>query len=127
MSMDEREAAEEEWLARFAEELYPDHKSRAIEEFTSARLQSFYIQNSMLMRPAVDSYQMARRLREADHHAPPVVFFVTAIELFPEGDGAQAGDTWSRPAAGPCRSPGGTDCQAARIRPLQGASDGDLS
>jgi len=81
MSMSPHEAEMEEAYDRLAEELYGEHKDRAIEEFTSERLRSFYVANSMVMRPAVEAIQEGKRLQSNDHHSAALVFYVTAIEL----------------------------------------------
>ena len=81
MTYDQHDEARDEMYYQIGRELYPDHKAQAIEEFTAERLRSFYIANSTVMRPAVDSLQQGRKLQESGHHAAAVVFFVTAIEL----------------------------------------------
>ena len=81
MSIDPHEAAMEETYDRFAEELYGEHKKRAIAEFTEERLKSYYTSNSMVMRPAVDAIQEGNRLQENGHNAAALVFYVTATEL----------------------------------------------
>ena len=81
MTYDPHDEARDEMYYQIGQELYPDHKAQAIEEFTAERLRSFYIANSTVMGPAVDSLQEGRKLQELGHHAAAVVFFVTAIEL----------------------------------------------
>ena len=81
MSMSPEEAAVEEAIDRLAEELYEDHKYRAIDEFISERLTSFYVSNPMVMRPAVEAIQEGKRLQSNGHNAAALVFFVTAIEV----------------------------------------------
>ncbi|OAI04948.1 hypothetical protein A1353_12245 [Methylomonas methanica] len=81
MSYDESDAARDQMYEEIARELYPDHKAQAITEFTSERLQSFYVANPLVMRSAVDAIQEGRRLQANDHHSAALVFFVTAIEL----------------------------------------------
>lgn len=71
----------EEAIDRLAEELYEDHKYRAIDEFISERLTSFYVSNPMVMRPAVEAIQEGKRLQSNGHNAAALVFFVTAIEV----------------------------------------------
>jgi hypothetical protein len=58
-----------------------DHKARAIAEFTTERLQSYYDTHSWVMRPAVESLQEGKRLQTNGHGGAAVVYFVTAIEL----------------------------------------------
>lgn len=70
-----------EMYEQIARDFYPDHKAQAITEFTRDRLQSYYVANPRVMRPAVDAIQEGRRLRSNGHAGAAVVYFVTAIEL----------------------------------------------
>ena len=81
MSYDETDAAWDELYERMSQELYPEHKEQAIEEFTEERLQSYYLQNPMIMRPAIDAIQEGQALQKNEHHSAAQVFFVTSIEL----------------------------------------------
>jgi len=81
MSYDLHDEARDAIYDEISRELYPDHKEQAITEFTTARLQSYYIGNPWVMRPAVDSIQEGRKLQANGHSSAAVVFFVTAIEL----------------------------------------------
>lgn len=81
MSYDETDAAWDEFYDKISEELYPEHKDQAITEFTKERLQSFYLKNPKVMRPAVDAIQEGKRLQENGHHSASLVFFVSAIEI----------------------------------------------
>jgi HEPN domain-containing protein len=82
MSYDERDAAMDEMYQSIGDELYPEHRAQAIGEFTADRLRSFYLAHPMVMRPAVDAFQEAKRLKANGHHAAAVVFCATTIELF---------------------------------------------
>jgi hypothetical protein len=81
MTYDPHDEARDEMYDVIAQELYPDHKEQAINEFTSDRLQSYYVANPGVMRPAVNAIQEGRRLQANGHSGAAVVFFVTAIEL----------------------------------------------
>lgn len=81
MSYDPQDAALDEMYERISEELYPQHREQAVSEFTAERLQSFYLANPMVMRPAVDALQEGKRLRNNGHFSAAVVFHTTAIEL----------------------------------------------
>jgi len=81
MSITPNEAALEEFYDQISEELYPEHKDRAITEFTTDRLQSFYLENQKVMRPAVDAIQEGRKLQKGQHYSAALVFFVSAIEI----------------------------------------------
>lgn len=81
MSYDEHDAAMDEMYERIGNELYPVHSAQAIGEFTADRLSSYYLANPMVMRPAVDALQEAKRLKANEHHSAAVVFCATTIEL----------------------------------------------
>lgn len=81
MTYDSDDAARDEMYEQMSRELYPDHKALAITEFTTSRLQSYYVANPRVMRPAVDAIQYGNKLRANCHDAAAVVFFVTAVEL----------------------------------------------
>ncbi len=63
-------------------ELYPDHRAQAIEEFTSERLQSYYLKNPDVAANAVTSFKEAKTLLEHGHPSACVVFAVTSVEQF---------------------------------------------
>ena len=81
MSYDPSDAAADEFYESIDRELYSEHKTQAIGEFTADRLRSFYVANPRVMRPAVEAMQEGNRLNEAGHYAAALVFFVTAIEV----------------------------------------------
>ena len=81
MTYDPHDEARDAMYDAIADELYPDHKAQAITEFTSERLQSYYVAHPKVMRPAVDAIQEGRKLQANGHSSAAVVFFVTAIEL----------------------------------------------
>ena len=81
MSYDERDAAMDEFYEQISRELYPDHKQQAIEEFTTERLRSFYIQHPNVMRPAVEAVKEAKALLAAQRYSPALVFSASAFEL----------------------------------------------
>ena len=81
MSYDPLDEARDNIYEVIGEELYPTHKVQAIIEFTTERLQSYYVENPRVMRPAVDTIQEGNRLQENGHSGAAVVYFVTAIEL----------------------------------------------
>ena len=81
MSYDEYDAARDEFYEQISQELYPEHKVQAVEEFTAERLRSFYEKYPSVMLPAVDALQEGKALQEKGHFSGAVVFFVSAIEL----------------------------------------------
>lgn len=82
MSYDEHDAAMDEMYDRIGRELYAEHKAQAIEEFTTERLRSYYLNNPQVMRPALDAYKEAEALCKANHFSAALIFYVTSIELF---------------------------------------------
>jgi hypothetical protein len=81
MSYTEEDARWDELWDRMSEELYPEHKEQAIEEFTTERLQSFYLKNPDILAPGIRMYTEARELQE-NHPSASYVFATSAIELF---------------------------------------------
>src|SRR5436189_3774333 len=81
MSYTEEDAARDAFYEQISQELYPEHKAQAIEEFTAERLCSFYVKHSKVMQPAVDALQEGKALHGEGHHAAAVVFFASAVEL----------------------------------------------
>lgn len=82
MSYDENDAALDDFYQQVGEELYPEHKAQAIQEFTAERLKSFYVEQPKVMLPAVLAYREAKKLHSLEHYAAAVIFSVTAIEVF---------------------------------------------
>ncbi|WP_415879747.1 hypothetical protein [Methylomonas sp. TEB] len=64
-------------LSEFIDEI----SEQAISEFKQGRLRSYYLENSMVMRPAVDALQEGKQLLELEHPSAAIVFFGTSIEL----------------------------------------------
>jgi len=58
MSMTLEEGVYEDFIAQ----LYEEHKKEAIEEFTVERLQSYYLKNKLLAKPALQALKEARNL-----------------------------------------------------------------
>jgi hypothetical protein len=77
----EEDAARDAFYEQISEELYPDHKDRAISDFTSDRLTSFYVTHPNVMQPAVGALQEGRLLLDLQRYAAAVVFFTSSIEL----------------------------------------------
>lgn len=81
MGYDPQDAAFDEMYERIGDELYAEHKVQAVSEFTADRLQSYYLNNPMVMRPAVEALMESKRLNANGHSAAAVVFCATTIEL----------------------------------------------
>ncbi len=62
------------------EDFYEEFKEQAIEEFTAARLKSFYVDNPFLAKPAVESLSEGRNLMAANVTAG-FLFSAIAIEV----------------------------------------------
>ncbi len=71
MSIDETDAAREEFYDALRRELYDEHKEEAIAEFTTGRLKSFYLQRPDVMRPAVDAIQEGNWQQTNGRHMRP--------------------------------------------------------
>ncbi|MCE2434093.1 MAG: hypothetical protein J4F29_14420 [Candidatus Latescibacteria bacterium] len=70
------EAMEEQWL----DELYAEYKEVAIEEFTSQRLQSFYLANPNIIQPLSQALAEGKSLL-ANHPRAAFIFAAIAIEV----------------------------------------------
>lgn len=76
MSMSWTEAMEEQWF----EDLYAEYKEAAIEEFTSERLQSFYIDNPEIIQAPCQVLAEGKSLL-AKHPRAAFIFAAIAIEV----------------------------------------------
>ena len=63
-----------------SEELYPEHKEQAIFEFIEERMQSYYLKNPKIIRPAIDSFHHANELIDISPQCA-LVMYTTTIEL----------------------------------------------
>ena len=76
MSMSWTEAMEEQWF----EDLYAEYKEAAIEEFTSERLQSFYIDNPEIIQAPSQALAEGKSLL-ANHPRAAFIFSAIVIEV----------------------------------------------
>lgn len=81
MSYTPEDAMWDEAWDQISQELYPEHKEQAIDEFTWERLQSFYLNNPEILFPGIDKLRESEALLEL-HPSASFVFSITAIELF---------------------------------------------
>jgi len=81
MSNTEEEARWDDFWDKMSDELYPEHKEQAIDEFTIERLQSFYLKNPDILAPGLQMYIEARELEE-HHPSASYVFATSAIEIY---------------------------------------------
>jgi hypothetical protein len=82
MSYDPSDAAWDEAYERLSAELYPEHREQAISEFTTERLQSYYLQNPEITRPGFRMQGEARSLLDTHHYSASLVFAASAAEQF---------------------------------------------
>jgi len=76
MSMTPGEAAYDEYMSN----LYEEHKVEAVEEFTDERLQSYYVANKLLAKPASNALSQAHTLVDLNPTAA-FVFAAIAVEV----------------------------------------------
>ena len=74
MSITPDEAAYDQYMA----ELYEEHKKEAIEEFTAERLSTYFLDNKLLAKPAVQALSTARNLITTN---PTAGFIFAAIAM----------------------------------------------
>ena len=79
--MDEHEAAMEDFYDRMSEELYPDHKEQAIDEFIEERMHSYYLINPNVIKAPMDCYHHGNDIMRVSTSGA-LVMFTTSIELF---------------------------------------------
>jgi hypothetical protein len=77
----EEDAARDAFYEQISAELYPEHKDRAIFDFTAERLCSYYVKHPDVMRPAVNALQEGKALLSHGHHSAAIVFFASTVEL----------------------------------------------
>lgn len=81
MSVDYHDAAMDDMLEHISDELYPEHREKAISEFTGERLRSYYVKNPNVMQAAVMTLREAKALAASSHFSAALVFSASAYEL----------------------------------------------
>lgn len=81
MSYDEHDAAMDDFYDRMSEELFPEHKEIAIEQFIEERMQSYFLKNPNVIHPAIESSNHAGDLLHVSPSSA-LVMYTTAIELY---------------------------------------------
>lgn len=81
MSYDESDAQWDKFYDQISEELYPEHKEKAIDEFIEERMQSFYLKKPNIINPPLDTYHHANELLQVSSRCA-LVMYTTSIELF---------------------------------------------
>ncbi|CAG0991824.1 hypothetical protein RHDC1_02432 [Rhodocyclaceae bacterium] len=82
MSYDPTDAAWDEAYERMSQELYPEHREQAISEFTTDRLQSYYLRNPAITHPGFRMQNEALKLLANGHYSAALVFAASATEQF---------------------------------------------
>src|SRR5262245_31974243 len=80
MSYDEYDAQTDAPWGAASEALYPEHFERAVAEFTSERLQSFYLAHRDVARAPLGALSKARGLL-GNHPEAALVFAAIAVEV----------------------------------------------
>ena len=81
MSYTEADAAMDAFYEQISQELYPEHKEQAIDEFIEERMHSYYLSNPNIIQAPIDSYLNASELSDISPRGA-LVMYTTAVELF---------------------------------------------
>jgi len=81
MSYDEHEAAMDDFYYRISEELYPEHKEQAIDEFIEERMRSYFLDNPKIIQAPMECFFHAEGLCQVSLRSA-VVMYTTATELY---------------------------------------------
>ena len=81
MSYDEQDAAMDAFYEQISQELYPEHKEQAIDEFIEERMRSYYLKNPNIIQAPINSYLHANELLGISPRGA-LVMYTTAVELF---------------------------------------------
>ena len=66
---------------QISQELYPEHKEQAIDEFIEERMHSYYLKHPKIIQAPIDSYLHANELLDISPRCA-LVMYTTAVELF---------------------------------------------
>ena len=81
MSYDQQGAAVDALFDQISEEVYPEHKAQAIEEFVKERMQSYFLKYPEILQRPGDCFHHASQLKEKSPRCA-LVMYATATELF---------------------------------------------
>lgn len=81
MSYDEHDAAMDDFYDRISEELFPEHKEIAIEQFIEERMQSYFLTNPNIIDIPMKCSNRAGKIMKVSPSCS-LVMFTTAIELY---------------------------------------------
>ncbi len=75
------DAAMDDFYDRISEELFPEHKEIAIEQFITERMQSYFLQNPNIIKTPMECSNHGNELMELSPQCS-LVMYTTAIELY---------------------------------------------
>jgi len=81
MSYDEYDYAMDMFYERMSEELYPEHKEHAIDEFVQETMVSYYLRNPTIINAPFECYHHANSLMNTSKRCAHIMY-TTSIELF---------------------------------------------
>ncbi len=81
MSNDYYDDAMNDFYDRISEELFPEHKEIAIEQFVEERMQSYYLKHPNIIKAPMDCSNHANELMHVSPQSA-LVMYTTAIELY---------------------------------------------
>lgn len=81
MSYNESDAVWDEFFDRISDELYPEHKEQAVDEFIEERMHSYFLVNPNIIDPPMKSFHHANELIQISPRCA-LIMYTTAIELF---------------------------------------------
>ena len=81
MGIDQHDIAMDEFYDRISEELFPEHKELAIQQFIEEKLQSYYLDNPNIINAPMECSNHANELMQMSPHCA-LVMYTTAIELY---------------------------------------------
>ena len=81
MSNDYYDDAMSDFYDRISEELFPEHKEIAIEQFVEKRMQSYYLKHPNIIKAPMDCFNHANELMHVSPQCA-LVMYTTAIELY---------------------------------------------
>jgi len=71
----------DDFYYRMSEELYPEHKEQAIDEFIEERMRSYFLANPKIIQAPIDCFIHAEELCRVSPRSA-LVMYTTAIELY---------------------------------------------
>lgn len=81
MSYNQQDADADALFDQISEEVYPEHKAQAIEEFIKERMQSYFLKHPEILQRPDDCFHHAGQLKEKSPRCA-LVMYATTTELF---------------------------------------------